>query len=390
MTEKYLHFIWRRKRLPFQELVLSDGRLLTVHNCGTYNKQLAGPDFEFGEISIEGLRFIGSIEMHVRSSDWYKHGHHTDPAYRNVILHVVYEDDQPLKVDGQLIPTLELKSILDQEHYSNFVLRRWKREAFPCEKSIRELVHPYLEMKKASALHEKLAAKATIMKSMKYSDRFHLLYYCLASAFGSSVNKYGFERLVQRVPYYSLKGLSSRSKFQLLMVESAIWMEAPGDYSNGRVWHRKGTRPANSPDLRVQQFAQLASRCDFDTSFLHLSAKQIQVYFRTLIDEIWEDQYGAIPKPGTSFQNHLLINAIVPFMWFCAQEYQDSDLAEKAYGILSHLPAEQNTIMSKWKNIGIRAENAYDSQALLALYRSYCSRKKCLSCDVGNKVLNRS
>jgi hypothetical protein len=389
MTEKYLHYVWKHKRLPFHALTLTDGRSCEIRNPGTYNKQFAGPDFACGEVHIDGIRLFGSIEMHVRSSDWNKHGHTDDPAYRNVILHVVYEDDAPLSIDGVRVPTVELKAVLDQSHYTNYVLRRWKRDAFPCHKSIRDLLHPYLEMKKASVLHEKLAEKAKIIREMKYSDRYHVLYYCLASAFGTSINKHGFERLVQRVPYYSLKGLSPKGKYQLLMVESAIWMEEVRGVSQGRVWHRKGTRPANSPDLRVQQFAQMAARCDFDSSFLHLSAREIQRYFRTLIDEIWTEQYGTVPKPSIDFQNHLLINAIVPFMWFCAQEFEDQDLIEKAYAVLTQLPPEQNGIMQKWRNIGVVPENAYDSQALLSLYRTHCSRKKCLSCDVGNKVLNR-
>lgn len=390
MTEKYLHYIWRRKRLPFQDLKLTDGRTLTIHKCGTYNKQLAGPDFEFGEVSMDNLRFIGSIEMHVRSSDWKKHGHDHDPAYRNVILHVVYEDDQPLEIDGLRIPTLELKSLLDIAHYENYVLQRWRNDTFPCSRSIRELIHPYLEIKKASALHEKIIAKVGILKGMNYSDRFHVLYFSLASAFGSAVNKDGFERLVQRVPFYSLKGLSSKNKFQLVMVESGIWTDQENNSLAGRVWHRKGARPANSPDLRVQQFAHLAAHCDFDSAFLYLSPPEILRYFRTLIDEIWSTKYVSIPRPTESFQNHLIINAIVPFMWFCAQEVQDNDLIEKSIEILNLLPPEKNAIMKKWKEIGIVPQNSYDSQALLALYRSYCSRKKCLNCDVGNKALNRS
>ena len=68
-----------------------------------------GPDFSCGIVEIDDLVFYGSIEIHVKSSDWYRHQHQNDSAYNNVILHVVYEYDKPIFQNGVLLPTIELK-----------------------------------------------------------------------------------------------------------------------------------------------------------------------------------------------------------------------------------------------------------------------------------------
>ena len=68
----------------------------------------SGPDFINAAISMAGLKWYGNIEMHVRSSDWKKHGHHNDEAYDNVILHVVWIHDMD-PTDGKRYPFLSYR-----------------------------------------------------------------------------------------------------------------------------------------------------------------------------------------------------------------------------------------------------------------------------------------
>lgn len=389
MNETYLHYIWRRKRLPISKLQLTNGKALLIHDVGTYNEQLAGPDFQFGSVSIDGVRLFGHIEMHVKSSDWRKHGHQNDPAYLPVVLHVVYEDDEPLHINGQLVPTLELKSLIDAKHFIGYQHKTLKHEEFPCRSELAELTVPYFESMKTKAIYQRLTDRADTLMDMKITGTTHAFYQFLGSAFGMGINKQGFERLTQRVPFYALKGLTARRRYQLLLVESGVWQLSDPAATQTPLWNYRGTRPANFPDIRLRQFAHLASRYDFDTSFVHFDAMGIANYFRAVINELWTNNVESIPKLSRAFQNHLLINGIVPLLWYSAQFYEDEDLAEKALDLLRSLPAEQNGFVRKWQMAGIQPSHAYDSQAMLTLYRDYCSRKKCLSCEVGIKVLNR-
>jgi hypothetical protein len=92
MKEKYLHFIWKNKRLPFHLMTTTAGKAIRVLNVGTYNTA-SGPDFFNGQIELDNVVYNGNIELHIKSSDWIAHKHQFDAAYDNVILHVVYEHD---------------------------------------------------------------------------------------------------------------------------------------------------------------------------------------------------------------------------------------------------------------------------------------------------------
>ena len=154
-------------------------------------------------------------------------------------------------------------------------------------------------------------------------------------------------------------------------------------------WHFKGARPQNSPRIRVNQFAFLVANFDFNTTFHLLKEQQVIDSFRIRIKECWA-KHGAGRKPlSSSFVNHLIINSVVPYLWLVGDKSNNQELKDKALGILELLPAENNSIIRKWKGIKVQAKTAFDSQGLLALFRYYCCHKKCLSCDIGTKILNR-
>ncbi|MEO0732605.1 MAG: DUF2851 family protein, partial [Bacteroidota bacterium] len=89
MREDFLHYLWRHVRFNLRNLRTTTGQELTVQHFGQHNAD-AGPDFSSGQIRLDGVQWAGNIEMHVHASEWYQHGHETDPAYDNVILHVVF------------------------------------------------------------------------------------------------------------------------------------------------------------------------------------------------------------------------------------------------------------------------------------------------------------
>jgi len=138
MREDLLHFIWKYKKLQLPNLVTAKGEPIQVLNGGSHN-HLAGPDFFNAQIEIDGQLWAGNVEIHLKSSDWYAHGHEKDVSYNNVILHVVWEDDaEVFRTDNSEIPTLQLKNYIAKEvlmRYQNLFDSR-KKSFINCENDI--------------------------------------------------------------------------------------------------------------------------------------------------------------------------------------------------------------------------------------------------------------
>src|SRR5688500_18516103 len=106
MTERLLQYIWQFQYFNRSDLRTAEGEVIEIIFPGTLNKN-QGPDFQNARIKIGNTLFAGTIEVHRKASEWEKHQHHTDKNYRNVILHVVYENDAFFDNN---IPVLELQS----------------------------------------------------------------------------------------------------------------------------------------------------------------------------------------------------------------------------------------------------------------------------------------
>jgi hypothetical protein len=92
MKEDFLHYVWKFQKFDTREVTTVSNELLKVIAVGQHN-QNAGPDFFNAQLSIGEQLWAGNLEIHIKSSDWYVHQHQSDPAYDNVILHVVWEHD---------------------------------------------------------------------------------------------------------------------------------------------------------------------------------------------------------------------------------------------------------------------------------------------------------
>ena len=77
---------------PDSRLKAQGNRTVTVLSPGVWNFG-SGPDFSHACIQVDGQTLKGAVEVHRLSGDWFRHGHHDDPAYDDVILHVVAEND---------------------------------------------------------------------------------------------------------------------------------------------------------------------------------------------------------------------------------------------------------------------------------------------------------
>lgn len=376
MNEKALHWIWEKQRFESPDLLLTSGETLTILSPGNYNKDRSGPDFELGRIKIGNVEFCGPIEIHVKSSDWIKHGHQNDPAYNNVILHVVAEHDLEIVVNGYQLPTLVLS------HFAQFNSSAAQNSSVLCSSFINEMEPVYLESMKSKALNQKLNLK--IQRFINGAcTKEEVFYFLLASAFGMKINQKPFEELAARAPWEELASISSTAKFQLILVRSGLLHEDRKKVTiGGYSWNYKGTRPGNYPSRRVGQFATLIAGGIVE-EFIQLRANYLENFTQSTDRYKMED---GTPLFSVAFRNHLVVNAVVPYLFWESRFDDNLSIVEN---ILSQLPIEKNIKVNQWKKVGVSMKNAYDSQSFLALDRYYCNRKKCLSCEVGNKVLNR-
>ena len=117
--EHLLQFVWKHKLFPLTPLHTTQRQTVEVIDPGLPNPD-AGPDFFNAKIKIDGILWVGNVEIHVHASDWKRHHHHQDRAYDSVILHVASDiDAETFRTDGTPIPQMEL-------HYPPYLLDNYR------------------------------------------------------------------------------------------------------------------------------------------------------------------------------------------------------------------------------------------------------------------------
>lgn len=423
MNEHYLHLLWRTKRLPMHLLRTTDNRPLHITQVGFHNPA-SGPDFFNGQIELDGLRHSGNIELHVKSSDWYVHGHQSDPAYNNVILHVVYEYDREVLINGTPVPTLELKPLIDEQHFYRTMRMLEKPESIPCSKQLNTIPAPVFWNQAETALIRRLERKSAAISQISVQtsgDPRKVLFHAIAQAFGMKTNALPFQELAQRIPFDRIIKAEKKQVESIVFGTSGLLQERYPDtyrlelqtewhYQSHRLrilpsqrhsWHYKGCRPAGFPTLRLAQFAAFIDRMEWSESFWELPAKEIRSRLTEALtaepSDYWKQHYDfgkTHRRPSSAVMSIstttvILINSVVPFLWWLAEITAQAVYRLKALELLECFPAEDNLILRQWKEFGIRAKSAAESQGLIELKNEFCNRKQCLNCKVGVQVLKQ-
>jgi hypothetical protein len=165
---------------------------------------------------------------------------------------------------------------------------------------------------------------------------------------------------------------------------------------DGSQWKLLRLRPDNFPHIRIAQFAVLIHRSSklFSKILDNPNIDYLRGLFACEPAEYWETHYlfehsspSKSKKIGALSINGLLINTVIPFLFCYAHKKNNQELKDQAIQLLEAIPAEKNTIITSWLRLGLDANSAYDTQALLQLKNNYCNLKKCLHCRIGHKVL---
>ena len=418
MREEFLYYIWEN-RLIGKNLQTAEGEPIEVLATGFRNTN-SGPDFMEARIRIGNKLWAGHVEIHVKSSDWNRHGHQADKAYQNVILHVVYENDS--KVNE--IPTLELKGHFDESLFSQYEQLLSSRSWIPCGKSISQAPVftrlSWLDRMAVERLEAKSETVAKLLEANQYDweDAFYRL---LMRYFGLKVNNEPFEYLASILPFKTLlkhadnllqveamlfgcAGFLEKNFFDeypLLLKREFKVLRAKFNLSvmPEERWKFMRMRPGNFPTIRLAQMAQLIHKngCLFSKTREAKDTAEVKHLFDVKSSAYWETHWrfdiASAPKPkhlGDTTDNILIINAVVPLLFSYGKLHKDESVCETALRFLEATPAEDNAIIRRYAQYGITAENAMQTQALLHLYNMYCKRKRCLECRIGNVLLHKA
>lgn len=423
MKEELLHFIWRTKRFDPHHLRTTEGADLQIEHTGRQNIH-AGPDFEFARIKLSDTRWAGHVEIHVRSSEWYRHNHDSDKRYDNVILHVVWEEDRPvLRADGSRIPCLELNRLVSPAITDTYQQLLEAQTWIPCEQLLYRIdplsKHIWLDSLAVERLMRKSSEIEAVSQSLAHDQEATFLI-VLAGAFGQQANKEALLALFRTIPHRIIlqlrhdpvlleallfgqagylggqditdpyyRRLSAeygylRRKFSLEPIPSGMWQ-------TGRI------RPAAQPPVRIAQLAALLVRHEHLLAGILACPDTLSLssYLHTPPSAYWQqhihfDRPGKTGRHGMSMASLqlLLINAVFPYLMWRAAYTGDETLRDRVMVMMQQLPAEANRIIRQWSRCGFDAGSALESQALIQLKQEYCDRRRCTSCHIGGRLLS--
>lgn len=422
MKEDFLHHVWKNKALDTRHLLTTDGKSVEIINFGEYTST-DGPDFFNAKIRIDGQLWAGNVEMHVKSSSWYIHHHQQDPAYDNVILHVVWEDDVPIfRSDETPLPTLILADYVASSTHKNYQKLFQTKKYLNCESFIAE-VKPIVWLSwKERLLVERLAYKSAPMQERLTATNNHweeVFYQFVVKSFGLKANGKYFADLAMRLPFLVVQ----KERHQLLHLEAlflgmANFLDEPLDAYSQQLQqtflylkskHQLEDnllgkpqffrlRPPNFPTVRLAQLAQLFHHQQHLFHALVVDPVSYQEALKMLQiqpADYWQTHYvlgkesrQTSKKMTTNFIDLLLINTVFPFR-FVYGKYTGKDNFEDILGAYQQLKSEKNHLTDLYQQLGVEVSNALDSQTMIHLKQNYCALNRCLDCAVGHQVINQ-
>ncbi|NML21518.1 DUF2851 family protein [Pseudoflavitalea sp. G-6-1-2] len=418
MQERLLQFIWQFRYYNQRQLTLSNGSKLEVLHPGAFNLH-QGPDFQQARIRIDGLIWVGNVELHVRTSDWFAHAHHKDSLYKNVILHVVWHDD--LNNPNDPIPVLTLQNLVPKvllQQYEEWML---SRQFIPCQHQLQKVNYLVLASWKDRLLVERLERKSGWMLDVFQQSKQHweeTCWWLLARNFGLKVNADAFEAMARSLPL----NLIARHRPHLMQIESLLLGQAgllstklslpypsmlkkeyeflKSKYSLGSIQlpvYFLRMRPPAFPTVRLAQLSMLLHRTQqlFRQLLESDSIQQLRMFLNVTASNEWDCYYtleevapSRIKHMGEEFTDSLVLNTVIPLVFTYGCWKKEQSYKDKAVQWLLQLPPEKNGITNQFRLIGAAIGNAFESQALIELKTQYCDRKKCLDCAIGNHLIS--
>jgi hypothetical protein len=418
LNEKLLQYLWQFQYFNKTDLRTSAGELIEILFPGKLNTN-QGPDFLEAQVRIGGTLMVGSVEIHLRTSQWIEHGHLGDVNYKNVILHVVFENDKEEDLDFPL-PIVELQSRISNLLIDRYALLMDTQAFIACHNNIAETKDIVWISWRERLLAERLTRKSAVVFDLLKDNLAHweeVFWWMLARNFGLKVNVEAFEAMARSISTRIL----GRHKNQIHQVESLLMGQAGllnGTFSEEypRLLQREykflqkkydlkpiqiplyfhRMRPGNFPTVRLAQLAMLIHNSAhlFSKILETEKVKDVTRLFEITANDYWHyhykfDEPSAFKQKvlGTTMIDNLVINTIVPVLFAYGLHHKDERFKLKALEWLEQTKAEENNITRGYSALGLANSTAYESQAYIELKTQYCDQRNCLKCSVGNAIL---
>ena len=384
--ENALAVLWQRAHTLPDGLLTEDGRRFRVVYPGRPSGR-AGPDFRDSVLEAEDGRLVtGDVELHVEAPGWRSHGHHADPGYNGVVLHVVLRAGGAVSSRQQSrasAPVASLEPVVDRLRRAGDGARP---SAFPWESMSPGAIEKVLD---AAGDRRFLARSRGFAREIEAGDADQVVYAALFEALGYAANRKPFRRLAEVVPFATVATLRGEPGGTRLAAVRALLLTASGLVSRdgapdaglvrrlprtGRLapdaWRLLRVRPSNHPARRVEGAARLVDRfLDAGPAAWVTSAADAgkpAALVRALSDP---------PFVGAGRARDMAVNVALPFAHALAGASRDGDAAARRLEAYRAFPGlADNDITREMKRLladrglPVSARGARRHQGLAHLY----------------------
>jgi hypothetical protein len=422
--EELLQFAWQYRVLKPKPLITKSGKTVEIIKQGDLNRD-SGADFFNARIRLDELTLAGNIEVHVNSSDWLKHKHQNDKSYDNIILHVVYNDDKIIAQNSDNnVEVLELKDLLPEYFIENYEKLIAEKTDLPCKNQLKNVN----ELKVSSWMQrmaiERLESKTEVIEHMfaNFNNDFTQTFYAvLLKNFGFKVNALPFELIANYLPVQLLaKHVHDQKQVEALLFGTAGLLDdqfedkylhslqSEHEFLKNKyklsslkkeIFKYSRLRPANFPDLRLAQFAQLICHSPklISEPQSYLNVKELKQALHFEPKGYWSKHYRAdgkehssILKLGDDSIQNILINTFSYFFFFYGRKLNKEQYQDLALDILEEVKFESNIKTKLFSEMSCSGKSGLISQGLINLNDNYCSKKACLNCGIGAAILQNN
>ncbi len=378
VSEADLAVVWEGQLLARRSLRTEDGRPLRVIYRGLPAAGGAGPDFRDAVVATpEGPRH-GDVELHVRASDFRRHGHHENPAYAGVVLHAVFDAEGEAYTElpgGGSAPVLVVPRP-SRRSRGGAPARAW---AEPCATAIERL-----GAEASAATLDRLGEMRFRQKVNGPRERLatgealdELVWEGLLEGLAYGADREAFRRLAAVVPWASLA--------------AALLPLAPGEREEAArgllergllalaVSPPRAVRPGNGPERRIAGAAALSVRFAANgpaEASLALLALPTRRAASALVRAL------SVPRLiGRGRAVELAANAVLPLAAALAASADEESHVGAVYGALP-LPARYGAVRHLHSALASVRPSARRQQGMLYLLKQYCTQGGCGRCPL--------
>ena len=421
IPEMVLQDAWARGLFDADQLVTLEGEPVRILDPGALNT-VSGPDFSGARLQIgaapDALVWAGDVEIHRTSGEWELHGHHEDPAYDRVVLHVVLSPDRRTgllrRSDGSPLPEATLLPALNRSlrgmlhdfyvagpRVAPFCAGRWDAVPESLRRAyVRELAERRL-LARAERLGRAFGARPEL--GLLLGQR---VFRCL----GYRPNADAMERLYSRLPWGAVHALTDPADLTAMLMgmaglltpnlldtdESSRFDQLRASFDlpapmRPEAW-RSGVRPANAPRRRLTQAAAmlapggpLRGPAPLDRIRACLGARDPVGELRTLL----RPTDASTPAVGRDRFERIVVDAVVPVLLLDGQVRGDAQQHERAVGLLARLRPPSDAVTRAFRDAGLASTSALEAQGMYELDASFCQEQRCARCRIGKTLLER-